>query len=121
MNEQKLVEGMPGTWSHCGNTNAHVKHRHRVVMNEGPYDNVLCLGTPGDATLPVPPLVQPIYGTPVELETLQVSGLDPVKAHAAHCAAIAMSGTPGEYHVEGPRASQVVAMARVIEDYLREE
>ena len=44
----KKVEGMPGTWSHCGSHDNHNPHRHRVTMNEGPYENVLCLGYPGD-------------------------------------------------------------------------
>ncbi len=41
-------EGLPGTWSHCGKAADHPPHRHTVVFQEGPYDNVLCRGTPGD-------------------------------------------------------------------------
>lgn len=42
------IEGMPGTWSHCGSHIKHSSHRHTIVVNEGPYPNVLCLGYPGD-------------------------------------------------------------------------
>src|SRR5262245_50128596 len=38
-------EGSVGTWSHCGNTEAHAAHHHTVTLNEGPYPGVWCLGT----------------------------------------------------------------------------
>lgn len=57
------TEGMPGTWSHCGSKKPHGPHRQRIVVNEGPYDNILCLGFPGDPEGSVPPI--PIgYPTP---------------------------------------------------------
>lgn len=39
------VEGAQGTWSHCGDPRPHPAHFHDVVMNEGPYRDVRCLGT----------------------------------------------------------------------------
>lgn len=45
---QEQWEGMPGTWSHCGRNINHPPHRYTVVFNEGPYDNILCKGYPGD-------------------------------------------------------------------------
>jgi len=42
------VEGMPGTWSHCGSDTKHGAHRHSISVNEGLYENILCLGFPGD-------------------------------------------------------------------------
>lgn len=58
-----MTEGMPGTWSHCGKRDDHPAHRHRVVMNEGPYENVLCKGTPGDPSADAP--VEPVsYSAP---------------------------------------------------------
>jgi hypothetical protein len=52
--ERELQEGMPGTWSHCGNAIHHKAHRHTVVMNEGPYHNILCKGTPGNVNADAP-------------------------------------------------------------------
>lgn len=49
------VEGLPGTWSNCGRRAEHGVHRHQVVVNEGPYENVLCLGYPGDPNGYTPP------------------------------------------------------------------
>jgi len=39
------VEGELGTWSHCLNRENHDPHLHTIVFNEGPYPDVLCLGT----------------------------------------------------------------------------
>lgn len=46
------IEGAPGTWSHCGSRKNHAPHSHTVVMNEGPYPNIVCLGWPGDISEP---------------------------------------------------------------------
>lgn len=60
----KLREGMPGTWSHCGNSHDHNPHRHTVTFNEGPYHNILCLGNPGDESISenAIPLGRIVYG-----------------------------------------------------------
>lgn len=42
----KPKDGLPGTWSHCGNMRPHEKHTHTVTFNEGNYPSVVCLGTP---------------------------------------------------------------------------
>jgi len=43
-----MAEGDVGTWSHCLNKEPHGPHLHTIVFNEGPYNDVLCLGTPLD-------------------------------------------------------------------------
>lgn len=48
------VDGMPGTWSHCGKQRDHAAHRHTVTFMEGPYHNILCKGTPGDPDADAP-------------------------------------------------------------------
>lgn len=60
MSEEEKVEGMPGTWSHCGNRNVHGPHRHTVAFNEGLTPNVLCKGFPGEPD-GYAPSVRPIY------------------------------------------------------------
>ena len=45
-----INEGMPGTWSHCGSKKVHDAHRHRVIFQEGPYENILCKGYPGNTS-----------------------------------------------------------------------
>lgn len=39
------MEGDPGTWSHCGDSNPHPSHTHSFAMNEGAYNNIPCNGT----------------------------------------------------------------------------
>lgn len=61
------IEGMPGTWSHCGlKSMDHLPHRHAVTMNEGTHHNVLCKGTPGQR-MGDAPMIQPIYPKPTPI------------------------------------------------------
>jgi hypothetical protein len=46
MRSSGSTEGLPGTWSHCGNLHPHKCHTYDTGSNEGPYYDVQCLGTP---------------------------------------------------------------------------
>lgn len=145
--EKKPVEGDPGTWSHCGRREAHAPHLHTIVFNEGPYPDVQCNGTPGEAPSVVMEhrevkyhLVAPedipafeaggwrVRGQgPVAEERLVIkvrSGLSRGKyaAAAVHAALLHLGVHPGTpVIVLGANAGDIEGMATVVRDAGRTE
>lgn len=104
-----IIEGQPGTWSHCGWREFHGPHEHTVVFTgEGPVNGVQCLGTPDYETLNV------IEGS---IKSSEVYLVKPDRLVVSLKGSLGTDGSIAEYRL-GFNTTSMLELYRVLQNHI---